>query len=817
MKVLTLLRSNLRHRKGPFISTALLVMIITAMTISMLSVKKNYINGRDHAHEYTNSPAVMAFAKDSSDTDKIIALLDNCPSLDHYEITPAVSPEKAYIWNDEITRELFLTALPEKVLLLSEDKNSFAESVPELKKGEIYVPYSFCSFMDISEGDRITAEAADRKYSFTVRGFIVEPFIGSDMIGIKQLYISSDDLAEISENSRRHDLAIENSAVRREQTGNISAAENDQEQNTSTENDSFLLTPNNGYINIRLIKLYCSDDNMSDSSFMREIELETKLISSSLTITKADSMRYTGLEMNMMYSVVLAFTSILFLIVLIVIAHSIRVEIKIDYVNMGILKSQGITERTISFVITLRYLIAETVGMIIGLICSIPIERKMSSMFKDMTGILPEHSVAWGVGSLVLMIMISASALLIFLCTRDLSRISPVKAINGGRDDFHYDSLINAPITKRGLSLSLSLRGITSAKKRYIGLTFITAILTFFMIAVNTVNSTLTSRSVIESTGNIAPDIEIHILDTKGRELIPEAEDIISSYTDIEKKIALSSSYVSIDGNNICCMIPEQPELLRGLLKGRNPIYDNELMITKMAAEAFGLKMGDEVTVSHNGCSAEYIITGLYQSTTDAGISCVIPSEGGKKLDINPSHLYAYYLKDIDSEAEIVRKINNKYGDSMNADFIEYGRGAMWGEYDIITLTIEFIIFVFSILFVLITMIMICSRTFLQERHDIGVYKALGFTTQMLRMQFSIRFFLVSMVGGLLGAVFSLLFTEDFLSLVFGIMGVVKVTPVFTAGSFILAISFVSVSVLIFAYLISGKIKMVSIRELITE
>ena len=221
--------------------------------------------------------------------------------------------------------------------------------------------------------------------------------------------------------------------------------------------------------------------------------------------------------------------------------------------------------------------------------------------------------------------------------------------------------------------------------------------------------------------------------------------------------------------------------------------------------------------VSHNGCSAEYIITGLYQSTTDAGISCVIPSEGGKKLDINPSHLYAYYLKDIDSEAEIVRKINNKYGDSMNADFIEYGRGAMWGEYDIITLTIEFIIFVFSILFVLITMIMICSRTFLQERHDIGVYKALGFTTQRLRMQFSIRFFLVSMVGGLLGAVFSLLFTEDFLSFVFCIMGVVKVTPVFTAGSFILAISFVSVSVLIFAYLISGKIKMVSIRELITE
>ena len=89
----------------------------------------DYLNAqckRDHAHEYTNSPAVMAFAKDSSDTDKIIALLDNCPSLDHYEITPAVSPEKAYIWNDEITRELFLTALPEKVLLLSEDKNSFA-------------------------------------------------------------------------------------------------------------------------------------------------------------------------------------------------------------------------------------------------------------------------------------------------------------------------------------------------------------------------------------------------------------------------------------------------------------------------------------------------------------------------------------------------------------------------------------------------------------------------------------------------------------------------------------------------------------------
>jgi ABC-type antimicrobial peptide transport system permease subunit len=126
------------------------------------------------------------------------------------------------------------------------------------------------------------------------------------------------------------------------------------------------------------------------------------------------------------------------------------------------------------------------------------------------------------------------------------------------------------------------------------------------------------------------------------------------------------------------------------------------------------------------------------------------------------------------------------------------------------------IIYVISIVFSLVVVMMFCKKAFLQERRDIGIYKSLGFTSGKLRMQFAIRFLIVSLIGSALGTVLSLFFTEPVLKAVFRIIGVwfsAKFSPI----AFIVPVAIIAVSFFSFSYLASRKIKRVEIKELVIE
>lgn len=105
----------------------------------------------------------------------------------------------------------------------------------------------------------------------------------------------------------------------------------------------------------------------------------------------------------------------------------------------------------------------------------------------------------------------------------------------------------------------------------------------------------------------------------------------------------------------------------------------------------------------------------------------------------------------------------------------------------------------------------------MQERTDIGIYKAIGFTVGKLRVQFAVRFFIVSLIGGVIGAAAGSMFSVNVLDLIFSLFGVSKVVTDYTAFTFIGAVAFVSLCVLAFSFIVSGKVKRVEIRELVTE
>lgn len=112
---------------------------------------------------------------------------------------------------------------------------------------------------------------------------------------------------------------------------------------------------------------------------------------------------------------------------------------------------------------------------------------------------------------------------------------------------------------------------------------------------------------------------------------------------------------------------------------------------------------------------------------------------------------------------------------------------------------------------------MICSRTFVREKIDIGIYKALGFTSRNLRLQFAVRFLIVAIFGIIIGTTLSLTLSEKLLSHLLRSMGIVNFVIDYRFITVFLPIAAVALCYFLFAYMAAGKTKRVEVRNLITE
>lgn len=126
-------------------------------------------------------------------------------------------------------------------------------------------------------------------------------------------------------------------------------------------------------------------------------------------------------------------------------------------------------------------------------------------------------------------------------------------------------------------------------------------------------------------------------------------------------------------------------------------------------------------------------------------------------------------------------------------------------------------IYTVSILVILVVVNMVCGKVFLKEKKDIGIYKALGFTTRRLRLQFALRFLLVSALGSAAGVLLCILLNNRMLSLLLRTVGITNFITEYSAFTLLLPIVLICSCFFLFSYFTSKKVKSVEIRELITE
>ena len=122
-----------------------------------------------------------------------------------------------------------------------------------------------------------------------------------------------------------------------------------------------------------------------------------------------------------------------------------------------------------------------------------------------------------------------------------------------------------------------------------------------------------------------------------------------------------------------------------------------------------------------------------------------------------------------------------------------------------------------AVIFALVVISLVCGKIFAKERQDYGIYKAMGFASGNLRLQFAIRFTIVSLFGSILGVILTFLLMNKCVDVLLSYAGVSQVETEIEWISVFIPIGMMAVVFFLFSYWKAGKIKRVQPRILISE
>lgn len=780
--ILKLMWANIRHKKGAFkgVIALMAVMIMSlAITLSNTDNNKRAIN---EALERADATGIFFVAKNGDITDKMTASLDNNKDVTGWRTETRLSITEMKDVDGKRKDAPDMLCKNDGRYRFFDGNDKLINEKVTINEGEIYLAYKMKKDGDFKVGSTIkvcTKNGYDE--SFTVKGFYEDPLFGQILWGLNNSLISDSDFDRIYEEKLDSDEAAIPYIV---------------------SNDYY-------YIDVR--------DGADAKEVMNDLNAESGIINASqFSYEKSTFERFNSLIVDTGTKVVTLFVALLLVIVLITINDNIASSVEMDYASLGILKANGFTKWQIRMIFICQYVLALIIGAVIGIILSIPLTGLLGGQFMKITALFTENKLSLGKCVIASVIIMAVCVFFISLATRRVGRISPVRAICGGKEEVHFDSRLNIRIRKNPLGFFVALRQITSRITAYIGSMLIVSLLVFFMICVMALTDGLDAKTIFAQNEKdiiavVDSDFELSDMESLSNFVREKDEDAEISFSDwLTCNIKDEQYYVQVyDGED--SLFPP--------LDGRPPQYDNEIYVTELLADEIGKTIGDSVMLRYNDSEEEYIITGFFQTVYEAGREAQLTIDGARRLGKDSPCEADIRLSEGADKESVKAAINEKFDGIYQASLSEPDSSIenMMDTVDTLLISISTAIYVVCIVFAAIAVHLVCAKTFQRERKDIGIYKSQGFTSSRLRGQFALRFAVLALVGAVIGSVAAVFLTRPLLSALMRIVGLSNFLPDFGPLMFLLPAAVMTLSFFIFAYLASSKVKGLEVRELISE
>ena len=255
------------------------------------------------------------------------------------------------------------------------------------------------------------------------------------------------------------------------------------------------------------------------------------------------------------------------------------------------------------------------------------------------------------------------------------------------------------------------------------------------------------------------------------------------------------------------------------LVEGRYPSSENEILFPGILAKELNRKIGDGVSVRLGRGEADYIISGFSQSTDMGGRMGGLTLDGIRRLQKNyMPDLIHVYLHSHEDEAEYITAIRAELGDTVvstlnvKADVENYME-----EYISLVSSLSVVISVSTSLIVGLVLYLIIKTDISRKKRDIGIKKAVGYTTFQIMRQISMCFMPVVAIGAFVGAIIGYYNINGALSVILSAVGIMRINFVVMPAWIIFttcAITFFSYAVSMF---IAWKIRGISPYMLVAD
>ncbi|MGE5456568.1 MAG: ABC transporter permease [Ignavibacteriales bacterium] len=659
----------------------------------------------------------------------------------------------------------------------------------------IYVPDIFKVVSGYQLNDKIELKYVDEEtketktLTFTVKGYTEDIYFSSTNTGYISFYLPEDTYKKVESILNKPENLVHIVFANVDNIKNVSAIES----------------------GIREIL------NFNSASLMAG-DPSTMLITIDL-----DLVELSRCMMASMVSVMMVMFALIILVVcLLVVRFRIVNSIEEDIMKIGSLKSIGYTSRQIILSLILQFSLIAGIGSVIGIALSYPLLPSVSAVFEQQSGLKWKQGFDGNVSGVALLMLLLIVIFIAFWAAHRISKLNPIYALHGETTTRKYKvNHLQLEKAKGKLPVVLAFKSILQNIKQNIMIIIILIAVTFsgaFGIIMY-YNTTIDTRAFAEVPGmEICNAIAVLNPQMDQTEVVKTIENM----DNVKKVLYLDEMKIKVEGSEVSTYVMDSYDKKETKLvyEGRYPENKNEITLAGILAERIEKTVGDTVTVSFGELQERFKVVGLSNGSQMGGLNTsILASDYGRlNPDFKHQNLNIYLDKGTDAEV-FINNLEKKIDKDMLMAAVNFDKGMAEGmaSYQKIVAAMGLAMLVITLLVVTLVLYFVISSSVIRKKRELGIQKAIGFTTYQLMNQFSISFTVPITIGSIIGTILGALYTNPMMSISMKSAGVMK-------AGFIVdpywIIAFGAVTI-VFSYLLSllitWRIRKISAYALVTE
>lgn len=843
-KILRLSFANMKKHKKQTILLTLLIVLCMAITSAAIagSIDMTSIFPRV-ADEYAVHKNAL-YIKEDYYSDSFIRLLredERVTDIDHVRVLSTTTTK--YLDNEGEEQSLYMSFVTKELkenIERSPIETTLTDEEIAALEHPIYLPYAGQESLasKFSEGDAFNIIYGTKLFSFTVAGFYESIFMPETNRGF-QMIVSDSDYALLMTVIDKYEMVL------------------------------FDCDPLDDCEDIYL--KFCDrveEQTGKDIGFNIQNFVYKQLGQTSAVF------------LDIVIGIMLFMAVVIFIAAVIMIRFRVAGDIQDQIQSIGVLEALGYTSKEIALSYTVEYLMTALAGVIIGAggaFALLPVLHRVAETLSGHHGSLHISPFPMLLTALTILIFVGVIAHTRALAVK---KYPPVKAFRKGIAVHHFGKN-HFPLrnTKNSVHLRLALKGFFDNMKQNISLTICIAVSALAavvgILSADLLGSDL--KVAARLAGTEMPDLTVTVMHSANTEELAERISMMQGV----KRVQTGSFSLDIfewltlyafdrESNLIPLSYPDfsQCENIQATA-GRLPEHDNEIAVTKLFAAQHSLKVGDNLTLECNRVKKNYIICGTVAGISNNGANLYITEQALKRImpTYRPSAV-EIYLEDKTDQTEFQTLLMQTYGRSVadtrktesigdtaeerlsaeadrliaeylanhGADHIEYSiqigdktisgssesfaiknvqsiehvlQTQLGGIFSTISLTCWSLMGIAAVVSAII-IIVLMEQAVRRQRKELGIMLGLGYTTKELMVQLAMRIMPAVIVAIILGTVGAAAVLHAVMDVMFGTTSV-------NIPMMIVTIIIMILFCFGCAYVGAGRIKKISVTELMTE